>query len=313
MVFGARSDWAEPRQAYISLDHDALRRFANAVFRQPGGVRMLMEDLGPAGTRQWDRFAPLLAPLAEWTAPGDIIYLVPYGILHDLPLHTLPLGGEPLIERNPVCYAPAAAVLRHTLRGRAPGFAGGSAAVFGDSRGDLPAAREEAATVAALLGTEPLTGDEVTRESLLTAFRTRRTVHVAGHGRLSTADGFASGLDVAGTGVLHAGDLLGQPCAARLAVLSGCDTGVSELRPGDEAVGLIRALLLSGVRTVVASQWQVNDASTRDLLGRFHEAARDPALSAAEALQRAVRAVRRDPARAHLYHWGSFALVGSWR
>jgi CHAT domain-containing protein len=149
--------------------------------------------------------------------------------------------------------------------------------------------------------------------SLLAAFRTHRTVHVAGHGRLSTADGFASGLDLAGGGVLQAGDLLGQPCAARLAVLSGCDTGVSELRPGDEAVGLIRALLLSGVRTVLASQWQVNDASTRDLLGAFHQAARDPAVSAAEALQRAVRDVRCDPARAHLYHWGSFALVGSWR
>ena len=313
MVFGARADWDAPRQAQVSLDHGALRRYAAATFRRPGGVRMMMEDLGSAGPRQWNRFAPLLAPLAEWAAPGDVIYLVPYGELHDLPLHTLTLEGEPLIERNPVCYAPASAVLRHTLRGDGPGFTGGTAAVLGDSRGNLPAAREEAVTVARLLGVHPSLGADVTRAALMDAFRGQTTVHFAGHGELSTADGFASGLDLAGTDVLRAGDMLGQPCAARLAVLSGCDTGVSELRPGDEAVGLIRALLLSGVRSVLASQWQVSDVSTSELLCRFHEAAGDPGVSAAEALQRAVRAVRADPRYEHLYHWGSFALVGSWR
>jgi len=313
VVFGARADWDAPREAYVPLDHGALRRFAASTFRQPGGVRMMMEDFGPAGLRQWNRFAPLLAPLAEWAASGDVIYLVPYGVLHDLPLHTLPLNGEPLIERNPVCYAPASAVLRHTLRGGGPGFMGGTVAVFGDSRGDLPAAREEAVTVSTLLGVNPLLGGDVTRKRLMDAFRSQTAVHFAGHGELSTADGFASGLDLAGTDVLRAGDMLGQPCTARLAVLSGCDTGVSELRPGDEAVGLIRALLLSGVRSVLASQWQVSDASTRELLCRFHDAARDPSVSAAEALQRAVRTVRQDPRYDHLYHWGSFALVGSWR
>ena len=122
-----------------------------------------------------------------------------------------------------------------------------------------------------------------------------------------------SGLELARTEVLRAGDLLGRPCTARLAVLSGCGTGVSELRPGDEPVGLIRALPLSGVRSILASQWRVNDASTQDLLCRFHQAAHDPAVPLAEALRRAARAVRHDPRYSHLYHWGSFALVGSWR
>jgi len=162
----------------------------------------------------------------------------------------------------------------------------------------------------------PWLGGDVTMKRLMDAFRRQTVVHFAGHGELSTADGFASGLDLAGSDVLRAGDMLGQPCTARLAVLSGCDTGVSELRPGDEAVGLIRALLLSGVRSVLASQWRVSDASTRELLCRFHDAAGDPGdpgVSAAEALQRAVHAVRADPRYGHLYHWGSFALVGSWR
>jgi CHAT domain-containing protein len=138
-------------------------------------------------------------------------------------------------------------------------------------------------------------------------------LHVAGHGQLSTADGFATGLDLAGTDVLRAGDLLGRACTVRLAVLSGCDTGTSELRPGDEAVGLIRGLLLSGVRSVVASQWRVSDASTSDLLCGFRQVARDPAIPLAEALRRAARGVRDSPGYEHPYHWGGFALVGSWR
>jgi CHAT domain len=315
MVFGARSDWDEPRTAYVPLDYATLRRFAAGAFRQPGGVRMMMEDLADGGLGAWHQFAGLLQPLADWAARDDIVYLVPYGILHGLPLHTLPLGGEPLLERNPVCYAPAAAVLRHALRGRgdATGFAGGAAAVFGDSRGNLAHARSEASAVARLLGTTPVLGDDVTRDRVMDALQNRALLHVAGHGQLSTADGFATGLDLAGTDVLRAGDLLGRACTVRLAVLSGCDTGTSELRPGDEAVGLIRALLLSGVRSVVASQWRVSDASTADLLCGFHQVARDPAIPLAEALRRAARGIRDSPGHEHPYHWGGFALVGSWR
>jgi hypothetical protein len=317
LLLGARADWPVPRAEPVRLDHARLRRFAAGTFRQPGGVRMMMADRGDGGLPEWHQFASLLAPLISWTDPDDVVYLVPHGILHDLPLHTLPLAGVPLLERNPVCYVPAAAVLRHTLRGGEPadGLAAPSltAAVFGDSRGDLPHARAEAGAVAALLGVTALTGGDVTREQVLRAFLEAGTVHVAGHGRLSTDDGFGSGVDLAGTDVLRAGDLLGARCAARLAVLSGCDTGVSELRPGDEAVGLIRALLLSGVRSIVASQWRVSDASTSELLGGFHRAARDPAVSLADALREAARAVRADPRYTHPYHWGSFAVVGSWR
>ena len=116
VLFGARADWPEPRAEPVPLDYAALRRFTAATFRTPGGVRMMMQDRGDGGIGEWHGFAPLLAPLAAWTDPDDVIYLVPFSLLHDLPLHTLPLGGAPLLERNTVCYAPAAAVLRHTLR-----------------------------------------------------------------------------------------------------------------------------------------------------------------------------------------------------
>jgi hypothetical protein len=317
LLFGARSDWAAPRVEPVALDHAALRQFAAGTFHAQRGVRMMMEDLADGGIPAWHRFASLLDPIASWSDPDDLVYLIPYGILHDLPLHTLPVGGVPLIERNPVCYAPAVAVLRHTLTSGETSASlaetTGGAAVFGDSRGDLPYARTEAAAIAAMFGVTPQTGDAVTKERVLHALDTAGIVHLAGHGHLSTADGFASYLDLAGTGVLRAADLLGRRSRASLAVLSGCETGVSEQRPGDEIVGFVRALLLSGVHSVLASQWRVTDASTQELLSDFHRAARTPGTSRAEALRQAVRAIRADPRYGHPYHWGGFALVGSWR
>ena len=76
------------------------------------------------------------------------------------------------------------------------------------------------AAVPALLGVTAVTGADVTRARVERVLATAAVVHIAGH-ELSTADGFASGLDLAGADVLRAGDLLGRPCPTRLAVLSG--------------------------------------------------------------------------------------------
>jgi hypothetical protein len=327
LLFGARADWDAPRTAMIPLDHARLGRFAADTFRAPGGARAMLRLPG-GGLPAWHEFAALLAPLAAWTEPGDVVYLVPHGVLHDLPLHTLPLGGAPLIERNPVCYVPAAAVLRHTLRGGAApageagppgpngsaGAASARAAVFGDSRKDLTAARREAVEVAALLGVHPVVGGNVTRSRVLRALDTAPVVHIAGHGRLAAGDGFASSLDLAGYDTLQAADLLGRRSRARLVVLSGCETGIGEQRPGDEVVGFVRALLLSGTRSILASQWRVDDESTRGLLLGFHRAtAANPGLPLAQALRQAVSDIRAEPRYRHPYYWGGFALAGSWR
>ena len=46
--------------------------------------------------------------------------------------------------------------------------------------------------MARMLGTTAALGGDVTRERILRALRTAGAVHVAEHGHLSTADGFAS-------------------------------------------------------------------------------------------------------------------------
>nr|WP_267886827.1 MULTISPECIES: CHAT domain-containing protein [Streptomyces] len=109
------------------------------------------------------------------------------------------------------------------------------------------------------------------------------------------------------------GSRTGRLVAARLVVLSGCETGVNEYRAGDEPVGLTRALLLGGSRTVIAGQWRVADGSAAALCSVFHRRLA-AGHGSADALHRAARAVAGSgPGRRHFYHWGAFIAVGDWR
>ncbi|MDG4823965.1 CHAT domain-containing protein [Asanoa sp. WMMD1127] len=313
LLFGMAADWSRPRMCTVDVDAAALEAFARGTFRTSGGVRMAMQDSPDGGLAAWHGFSALVAPLTDWAGPEDVVYLVPHQDLHDLPLHTLPVGdGTPLGQRNPVCYSPSLAVLTHTLTRPHRPASTGQVAVFGDPRGNLRWARREAQAVADALGAgQPVVGAGVTRDAVVAALRAARTVHVAGHARASVADGLDAGIELAGTDVLRTRDLLGVTVGADLVALSGCETGVSHHRPGDEAVGLPRALIHGGARALLTSQWRVNDRSAQRLLTAFHTS--DADLSRADALRQAMRTSAADPGREHFYHWGAFVLVGDWR
>lgn len=135
--------------------------------------------------------------------------------------------------------------------------------------------------------------------------------HLAGHAAASVTDGMAAGVELAGGDLLRARDLLLAPIRSDLVVLSGCETGVSEQRPGDEGVGLVRALLHGGAGALLTSQWQVPDGSAQRLLTAFHT--HHTRMSRADALRRAMRDAAARPGREHFHHWGAFVLVGDWR
>ncbi len=318
-LIGMRSDWVSPRVAPVGLDVRAFEEFVGGTLRQPDGVRRHLRT--DDATRAWEAFAELVRPLADWTEPDDVVCLIPYGTLHDLPLHALPVSGTALAERNPVFYAPSLAVLHHVLSrpGRASGRVTG-AVVLGDPDGGLPRARAEAEEIARLLGAEPpLLGSRVDRESVLSALAGRDIVHIAGHAEASARDGFEASIDLAGGERLRAAELLTAPVRARLVVLSGCESGVSQRRPGDELVGLVRALLHAGAGCLLTSLWQIDDITAGRLLTSFYRAyvpsgTGAPAVrSHAHALRDAMRSVRGLPGRHYVYHWAGFVLVGDWR
>jgi CHAT domain-containing protein/tetratricopeptide (TPR) repeat protein len=86
-----------------------------------------------------------------------------------------------------------------------------------------------------------------------------------------------------------------------LAVLSACQTGLGLTAGGEGVLGLQRAFLQAGARTVVASLWRVDDASTYVLMEQFHTnlwVKKQPKL---EALQQAQLTVLNNPGLVQRY------------
>jgi len=57
---------------------------------------------------------------------------------------------------------------------------------------------------------------------------------------------------------------------ADLVTLSACDSGLGKEMGGEGLIGLTRAFQYAGARTVLASLWKVDDASTAELMKRFY-------------------------------------------
>ncbi|OKI94299.1 hypothetical protein AMK10_18485 [Streptomyces sp. CB02058] len=294
--------------AHVDADGPQLLRFVEDHFGSAGRVREMAEDL--PGLFQ-HVLKPLVAPLAAATRPGQTILISPTGALHHVPFHALAVeGSATLLDRNPVGYLPTVSLLR-TLNHRVPGASTG-ALILGDPGNDLPYARREAVSLGSSLETVPLLGEAATRDEVLRRVPHASVFHAACHAHFDAEDPLSSGLVLAG-GVLTARDILRQDWhGVRLAVLSGCETGVGRTSRTDETLGLSRSLLFAGVRSLVMSLWRVPDSTTAAIMGDFHDLALGGEAPAA-ALRTALLAARDRPGGDRLDRWAAFCLLGDWR
>ncbi len=101
------------------------------------------------------------------------------------------------------------------------------------------------------------------------------------------------------------------------AVLSGCDTGVGDVIAGEGVLGLRRAFLTAGVRSVVASLWPVDDRDTaqwmRVLYTSHFGGERDTAEAVRQASVSRLKARRSAGESTHPFYWAGFVAVGDWR
>jgi CHAT domain-containing protein/tetratricopeptide (TPR) repeat protein len=103
-----------------------------------------------------------------------------------------------------------------------------------------------------------------------------------------------------------------------LVVLSACDTGLGRPQSGEGLLGLRRAFLTAGARTVVSSLWSVPDPETAELMSLFYAnlwqrgLGKHAALRAAQ-LEMIARNRQRFGGDARPATWGAFVLDGDWR
>jgi tetratricopeptide (TPR) repeat protein len=282
-----------------------LRGFA--VPSQPGGPYL-------------KRLGDLLLP-DEFVAgaPGPLV-LVPHGLLHGLPFHSLSAGEATLLERGPLFYAPSLQVLQALwAQGEARQVRSDQRALvlgletFGERAPPLTHTRREVQEVASAVGTggQALFGADVTvmmlRElNAIGMLANFDLLHFATH---AVAEPQAPMLSRV---LLHDGDLvaldiLGLNLASRLVTLSSCHSAVGEVGAGDEMMTLAHAFFYAGTQAVLATLWAVEDGATSVLMRLFYERLRE-----GEPIPQALRLAQLAMMRAgyNPYQWAPFIVVG---
>lgn len=241
------------------------------------------------------------------------LVIVPHGLLHYLPFHALHNGDRYLVERRPISYVPSAAIWEVCI-GRAQRRLQAGALVLAHSHGgQLPFARTEAATVAAVLDSPVHEEAAATRSVLESDGQHADIIHIAAHGRFRPDAPLFSHIELA-DGPLTAIDIFNLDLRASLVSLSACETGRAVLGGGDELVGLTRAFLYAGAAGLLVSQWRVDDRSTAMLMARFYHELLQGA-GAAAALRSAQAGMigfeHEDDRYSHPFFWAGFQFVGA--
>jgi len=251
-----------------------------------------------------DLYDQLVRPLAD-DLEGEELIIVPHGPLHGVPFQALYDGQNYLIERYEISYAPSATVMaRCQAQSQRPLK---QALVVGVPDAGIPYVAQEAKAVAALLpGAQLLQGDEATIPALQDAVPGRDLLHLACHGLFRADNPLFSALRL-GDGWLTVAETAELELEAGLVTLSACESGRSRVVEGDELLGLARAFLGSGARSLLVSLWLVNDASTAQLMEEFYRC-----LQAGQSKATALRAAQRSllATKSHPYYWAPFVLVG---
>jgi len=250
----------------------------------------------------------LLGHLADTLDTLDRIVLVLPGCLSQLPVAALRVRGRSLVEYCTPVIAPslawALASPETDSSGREGLLAVGASdevAPWIDAEMDAIArARPEACV---------LQGDKATLDRLRSSCGRASTVHLACHAeyspidpmgsRLRLADGWVSGrvisdLDLRGTDV----------------VLGGCETGSTDSSHAGEQFGLIRAALLAGARSVIASRWRLSDVTASTLFSELYS----PCACGPIDLQCGLSRLQARAAKnaVHPALWGGLFALGSW-
>jgi CHAT domain-containing protein len=248
----------------------------------------------------------LLTPIASALVDANHIVVVPHSLLHGVPIHALMYEGGILLERTTVSYAPSAAVFASTLS--RPSQAVERPLIVAPEIADLPWVHEEARRIAEQLpGALVLSGQDATLERVRHEAPAYDSLHLATHGIFRADNPTYSALELA-NGWLSVGELAELSRDKSLVCLSACHTGMSGVGPGDELVGLTRAVLGAGAGALIASLWAANDDTAPAFMSAVYAGLRSGTGRAGSLRAAALEMRAREP---HPYFWAPFILVGA--
>jgi CHAT domain-containing protein/tetratricopeptide (TPR) repeat protein len=155
---------------------------------------------------------------------------------------------------------------------------------------DLPGSAEEVEYLSELFEARPLLGNEATKQVVLQLLDGATIIHISAHGEASRGEIMlapnpsctkpdsgpkphsipeADSVPTPDSYLLAQEDILKLSIQARLVVLCCCHTGQGEIS-SEGVVGIARAFLAAGARSVLASLWPIDDQGTMEFMKKFY-------------------------------------------
>ena len=181
--------------------------------------------------------------------------------------------------------------------------------------GQLPCAKKEVDIIGELLQTVPLTGKNATKAEVLKRMKSVALIHIAAHGddgsgeiALAPNPERTSQIPEEEDYMLSLSDVQAVRLQARLVVLSCCHSGQGEVK-SEGIVGIARAFLCAGARSVLVSLWAIDDEATFMFMKSFYQHLADRK-SASTALHHAMKSLQETKKYSAIKYWAPFVLIG---
>ena len=269
----------------------------------------------------------LIGPVSDVLEGSEIIvvpdrcfFKVPFAALHDESNHFLS-------DSFRIRIVPSLTTLKLILDSPADFHSETGALIVGEPRvtdvyfkGELrylcplPGAKGEAEMIARLLpGSHLLVGEQATKQAVLQRLLLVSLVHFAAHGDAERGEIALTPPDSAmrppheADYLLTMTDISQVRLSAKLVVLSCCHTARGQIKT-EGVVGIARAFLGSGARSVLVALWALQDDATEQLMRRFYENLVQGE-SASECLHRAMKWMRNN-GFSEVRQWAPFMLIG---
>ena len=181
---------------------------------------------------------------------------------------------------------------------------------------DLPCAQEEVEMIASIFNTRPLLGRQATKAEVMKRMSSVSLIHVAAHGNKRTGEialcpnpGWTSNFPQKRDYVLKMSDVQAANLRARLVVLSCCHSGRGRIVKGEGVVGIARAFLAAGARSVLVTMWAIDDEATMVFMKSFYQHLKE-GKTASAAVQQSMKFLRESKGYSEMRYWAPFQLIG---
>ena len=179
----------------------------------------------------------------------------------------------------------------------------------------LEYAKKEVEMIGKILNITPITGSQATKREVLKRLSSVSLVHFAAHGCMETGEialtpdpDRISTVPTEEDYILTIGDVLNAQLRAKLVVLSCCHSGRGEIK-AEGVVGIARAFMGAGARSVVVSLWAIDDEATLEFMKCFYQHLAE-GKPASESLNLAMKSLRESDKFCDIKYWAPFLLIG---